>query len=151
MFYKSTEKDTKCSADVTKFYSKQPVQKAVELLGKAYNIYFSPVYSESSDSPAGIDADLCCYDIFIDAYGKDVAIGFIKLSGTVRLYESISKVCGARFDDIRIMSKGVPNIAAINRLIKEKDTICYGALNYMAILNQRLGEKLNKLWDTIRE
>src|SRR5574344_2156873 len=42
-------------------------------------------------------------------------------------------------------------IAAINRLIKEKDTICYGALNYMAILNQRQGEKLNKLWDTIRE
>ena len=140
-----------CSADVKKFYSKQPVQKAVELLGKAYNIYFSPLYSESSDSPAVIDADLSNYDFFIDAFGKDVAIGFIHLSGTVRLYESISKVCGARFDDIRIMSKGVPNIAAINRLIKEKDTICYGALNYMAILNQRQGEKLNKLWDTIRE
>ena len=71
-------------------------------------------------------------------------------------------ILGTPLDIMRMSSSLAPHtleidsysrtvIAAINRLIKEKDIICYGALNYMAILNQRQGEKLNKLWDTIRE
>ena len=140
----------KCTSDVRKFYSSQSVQKAIELLGKAYNIYFDPVYT-SYDSPRPrIDHVFSKYALNIDACGENVAIGFIRLSGEAVIYKPISKACGGMLDKgFSLMYNGAIDMESITRLIDAKDTLCYGAMNALVAENRFLLDKLIKISEII--